>query len=287
MRYRSRSVRGIRAYAVCGVNTVSFALTATEFARKGLLGFCVERAAEGGPFVWMRGFKVFPSLVPDPKPTDEVSTYTHPIQALVWDDFTLRGDTTYTYRFHPMRGTPAKPRRNKPITITVHTEPLHGGANDVVFNRGVASSQAYQRRFNGLPPDAQPTPELRQQALDWLSRDLDDVLLDFIRTTAPGDALHGAFYEFNYAPVLDELVRAARAPAPAVFAALIAAFSVVPGIPIGPVPITLQTLATQMLPSLRGTAIAAFALSAAAFSAASAAAFIFSCVFARGKCFLV
>ena len=70
MRYRSRSVRGIRAYAVCGVNTVSFALTATEFARKGLLGFCVERAAEGGPFVWMRGFKVFPSLVPDPKPTD-------------------------------------------------------------------------------------------------------------------------------------------------------------------------------------------------------------------------
>lgn len=209
MRYRSRSVRGIRAYAVCGVNTVSFALTATEFARKGLLGFCVERAAEGGPFVWMRGFKVFPSLVPDPKPTDEVSTYTHPIQALVWDDFTLRGDTTYTYRFHPMRGTPAKPRRNKPITITVHTEPLHGGANDVVFNRGVASSQAYQRRFNGLPPDAQPTPELRQQALDWLSRDLDDVLLDFIRTTAPGDALHGAFYEFNYAPVLDELVRAA------------------------------------------------------------------------------
>ena len=102
----------------------------TQLGCRPLLGFCVERAAEGGPFVWMRGFKVFPSLVPDPKPTDEVSTYTHPIQALVWDDFTLRGDTTYTYRFHPMRGTPAKPRRNKPITITVHTEPLHGGANE-------------------------------------------------------------------------------------------------------------------------------------------------------------
>ena len=59
MRYRSRSVRGIRAYAVCGVNSTSFAFTATEFARKGLLGFCVERAAEGGPFLWLRGFKVF------------------------------------------------------------------------------------------------------------------------------------------------------------------------------------------------------------------------------------
>ena len=208
MRYRSRSVRGIRAYAVCGVNTVSFALTATDFARRGLLGFCVERAAEGGPFIWMQGFKVFRSLVPDPQPTDQVSTYSHPIQALVWDDFTLRPDTTYTFRFHPMRGTPARPRRNQPIAITIHTEPLHAGTHDVMFNRGVASSQAYQRRFGGKSPDDQPTPELRQQALDWLSRDLDDVLLELIAQAGPGDALHGAFYEFNYRPVLDALVAA-------------------------------------------------------------------------------
>ena len=209
MRYRSRPVRGIRAYAVCGVNTVSFALTAAEFARRGLLGFCVERAVEGGPFIWMQGFKVFRSLVPDPRPTDQVSTYSHPIQALVWDDFTLRPDTTYTYRFHPMRGTPAKPRRNRPIAITIHTEPLHAGVSDVVFNRGVASSQAYMRRFGGRSPDDQPTPQLRQQALDWLSRDLDDVLLELIGGAGPGDALHGAFYEFNYPPVLDALVAAA------------------------------------------------------------------------------
>ena len=209
MRYRSRPVRGIRAYAVCGVNTVSFALTAAEFARRGLLGFCVERAVEGGPFIWMQGFKVFRSLVPDPRPTDQVSTYSHPIQALVWDDFTLRPDTTYTYRFHPMRGTPAKPRRNQPIALTIHTEPLHAGVSDVVFNRGVASSQAYMRRFGGRSPDDQPTPQLRQQALDWLSRDLDDVLLELIGGAGPGDALHGAFYEFNYPPVLDALVAAA------------------------------------------------------------------------------
>ena len=208
MRYRSRSVRGIRAHAVCGVNSVSFALTASDFARKGLLGFCVERAAEGGPFLWLRGFKVFRSLVPDPQPDDEVSTYTHPVQSLVWDDFTLRPDTVYTYRFHPMRGTPVKPRRNQPVTLTVRTEPLHGAVHDVVFNRGVASSQAYQRQFGGKSPDQQPTPERRQAALDWLSRDLDEVLLGFIRSAVPGDALHGAFYEFNYRPVLDELVAA-------------------------------------------------------------------------------
>ena len=209
MRYRSRSLRGIRAYAVCGVNTVSFALTATDAARRGLLGFCVERSADGGPFRWLPGFKVFRSLVPDPSPDEVVSTYTHPIQALVWDDFTAAPDTSYTYRFHPMRGTPAKPRRNQPVSITIRTEPLVGATHDVVFNRGVASSQAYQNRFGGLAPDKQPTPRLRQDALDWLSRDLDDHLLRFIRSAGAGDGLHGAFYEFGYRPVLDELVAAA------------------------------------------------------------------------------
>lgn len=208
MRYRSKSVRGIRAYAVCGVNTVSFALTATAFAKRGLLGFCVERAAQGGPFSWLQGFKVFRSLEPDPEPGTSVSTYTHPIQSFVWDDFTLRPDTQYTFRFHPMRGTPAKPRRNQPIEITIRTEPLSGGTHDVVFNRGVASSQAYQRRFGGISPDDQPNPRRRQEALDWLSRDLDDVLLGLINGTGPGDALRGAFYEFSYGPVLDALVAA-------------------------------------------------------------------------------
>ncbi|MFT4163803.1 MAG: phospholipase D-like domain-containing protein [Microlunatus sp.] len=208
MRFRSRSLRGFRAYAVCGVNTVSFALTATDAARHGLLGFCVERSTDGGPFRWLPGFKVFRSLVPDPSPTDQVSTYVHPIQSFVWDDFTLAPDTSYTYRFHPMRGTPAKPRRNQPVTVTIRTEPLVGATHDVVFNRGVASSQAYQNRFGGLAPDKQPTPELRQQALDWLSRDLDDHLLGFIRSAGAGDGLHGAFYEFSYRPVLDELVAA-------------------------------------------------------------------------------
>ena len=194
---------------MCGVNTVSFALTATDAARHGLLGFSIERSTNNGPFHWLPGFKVFRSLVPNPSPTDQVSTYTHPIQSLVWDDFTLDPDTTYTYRSHPMRGTPAKPRRNQPISITIHTEQLTGGTHDVVFNRGVASSQAYQYRFGGLAPDKQPTPELRQEAFDWLSRDLDDRLLAFIASAGAGDRLHGAFYEFSYGPVLDALVAAA------------------------------------------------------------------------------
>ena len=38
-----------------------------------------------------------------------------------------------------------------PIRIRVRTEPLFGGTHDVFFNRGVASSQAYVRRFGNRP----------------------------------------------------------------------------------------------------------------------------------------
>ena len=73
------------------------------------------------------------------------------------------------------------------------------------FNRGVASSQAYARKFGNLRPDQQPTPEDEQKAHDWLARDLDDALIAFIDQAKKGDELRGCFYEFRYAPALERL----------------------------------------------------------------------------------
>lgn len=205
MRYRSRAVDGVTVFAVAGVNTASFGLRVSAGARRGLLGFAVQRKAPGGEFRYVRGFKVFRSLEPDPEPGAGHSTRRHPIQSLVWDDFTLQPDTAYGYRFIPVRGTPARPRYGTPAGIEVRSEPLLGERHTVVFNRGVASSQAYERRYGGLPPDAQPTDALRQAALEWLSRDLDETLVGFVASAGPGDALHGAFYEFGYPAALTAL----------------------------------------------------------------------------------
>lgn len=205
VRYRSWATDGVTVSAVAGVNTVSFGLRVSARARRGLLGFAVQRRAPGGRFRYVTGFKVFRSIVPDPAPGERYSTRRQPIQSLVWDDFTLQPDTVYTYRFIPMRGTPAHPEYGRPVEIEVRSEPLAGERHTIAFNRGVASSQAYAARFGDLAPDKQPTAAKRQLALDWLSRDLDDTLIAFIREAGPGDALHGAFYEFRYAPVLVEL----------------------------------------------------------------------------------
>jgi phosphatidylserine/phosphatidylglycerophosphate/cardiolipin synthase-like enzyme len=203
MRFKSKPSNGYQVFAVSGVNTISFGIDASEAARKGLLGFAVERVdkTENEKKV-MPGFKVFSSIVPKPDPTMQVSTWNHPIQSFVWDDFTAKPEHSYQYIFHPLKGTPDQlDRSTKPVPINVETEPLFSkNVHDIFFNRGVASSQAYQRRFGDLKPDELPTDK-GKEAIQWLTRELDDAILKFIKSAKEGDSLHGCFYEFRYLPV--------------------------------------------------------------------------------------
>jgi phosphatidylserine/phosphatidylglycerophosphate/cardiolipin synthase-like enzyme len=206
-RFRSEVVAGVQIFAVAGTNTVSFGVAADATARKGLLGFAVERVDPAkNERYYLHGFKVFPSVVPHPDANTDVSTFEHPVQSLVWDDFSTTPGHAYTYVFHPLAGTPKNLDRSRAeVSIDVLTEPLYGETHDVFFNRGVASSQAYARRFHNLAPDDQPTPRKRQEALNWLSRDLDEAVIRFIRSARKGNAIRGCFYEFTYQPVILEL----------------------------------------------------------------------------------
>jgi hypothetical protein len=181
MRFKTDVTNGFQIFAVTGTNTVSFAIDATAAARKKLLGFSVKRFdPEENDSRFLRGYKVFRSLIPDPDETTDVSTFVHPIQSFVWDDFTAKPGRRYVYAFVPFRGTPKQPVRGEPISIEIDTEPLTAGAHDVFFNRGVASSQAYAKRFENKPPELQPTPEKQVEARAWLTRDLLGGLLAFI-----------------------------------------------------------------------------------------------------------
>jgi phosphatidylserine/phosphatidylglycerophosphate/cardiolipin synthase-like enzyme len=207
MRFKSTSVGGFQVFAVTGPNTISFAITADANAKKSLLGFAVDRSdpTENQHFT-MSGFKVFRSIIPHPDEDTQVSTADHPIQSFVWDDFTAKPNRLYEYSFQPIRGKPkALDRTAKPLRIKVRTEKLFSiDEHDVFFNRGVASSQAYRRRFGNKKPD-QLVPKKRQEALDWLTRDLDDAILRFIASADKGDSLLCCFYEFTYQPVADAL----------------------------------------------------------------------------------
>lgn len=209
MRFKSQLTNGYRIFAVSGVNTISFAIDAAGANTAGLLGFAVERVdpTENEQY-YMYGFKVFQSVIPHPTPETVVSTFDHPVQSFVWDDFTAKPARKYKYIFHPLKGRPKNLDRSEPpIEINVGTEPLfdNSATHQVFFNRGVASSQAYVRRFGNLKPDNQPTPAKRQEAYDWLSRELDDAILKFIGVAQNSDTLLCCFYEFRYRPVVQAL----------------------------------------------------------------------------------
>lgn len=210
MRFKSRKTDGYQVFAVSGTNTVSFGVAFEDADTKGLLGFAVERSdpAENERY-FMFGFKVFPSVIPNPNATTTVKTFDHPIQSFVWDDFTAKPDRSYQYFFHPLKGTPKNlDRSGKPIVIDVRTEPLFSTLeHDVFFNRGVASSQAYAREFENKKPDQLP-PEKQAKAREWLSRKLDDAILKFISNAKKNDTLLCCFYEFRYLPVAAELKKA-------------------------------------------------------------------------------
>lgn len=210
MRFKSAAVGGYQVYAVTGTNTVSFAIDFQDADTRDLLGFAIERFdPEEDERYFLYGFKVFEDVIPDPDERTTVTTFDHPVQSFVHDDFTAKPGRTYTYFFYPLKGRPKNLDRSAaPIPIDVRTEPLISDLeHDVYFNRGVASSQAYSRRFHNRRPDDLQGP-LRQEALDWLSRDLDEAILRFIHQARRGDTLLCCFYEFRYEPVVRALMEA-------------------------------------------------------------------------------
>lgn len=207
MRFKSKKTGGFQVFAVAGVNTVSFAIKADSSSQTGLLGFAVERVdpAANERYV-MPGYKVFESVIPNPDENTKVSTWDHPVQSFVWDDFTAKPDHKYQYVFHPLKGEPKNlDRSTTPINIDIRTEPLFSNLeHDIFFNRGVASSQAYVRQFGNKKPDNLPADK-KKEALQWLSRELDEAMLEFVKQAGANDTLLCCFYEFRYRPMADAL----------------------------------------------------------------------------------
>ena len=58
MRFQSKKSDGFQVFAVSGVSTISFGIAAATAAKKGLLGFAVERM-DAKERYFMRGFRVF------------------------------------------------------------------------------------------------------------------------------------------------------------------------------------------------------------------------------------
>jgi len=209
---RRRTKAGVSVHAIAGSHVVLLGLDAEPGAARGLLGFAIHRK-DNSPGAddderegyWLRSFRTFEATDPEPVRGSLVSSRDHPIQSFLWGDYTAKPGREYAFKVIPVYGTPRRLRPGAPVRITVTTENQDIGHHAIYFNRGVAGSQAYARKFGNRKPDRVPG------AYRWLSRGLEEAILSFIgRAKSARYGLRVAAYEFSYPPVLDALAAASR-----------------------------------------------------------------------------
>ena len=192
---RRRSADGLRVLAVAGTHVVvlGWDLALDRLRDLGVLGFSIRRHRHvDGERTWLTSMKTFESVDPFPPPGLGRSSYWHPFQTFQWADYGAQPGETYTYRVVARAGVPGALTEVATVDVTVTTERVDQGRHAVFFNRGSIASQEYARVFQNRDPD-----EVGPSAFQWLSRGLHESLLGFIGQAQAGDALHGAFFEFE------------------------------------------------------------------------------------------
>ncbi|MBS0205288.1 MAG: hypothetical protein JSS49_20485 [Planctomycetes bacterium] len=219
---RSRKHEGsLSVHAVAGTYVVLLGMDIAETASTGLLGFTIIRETVGEPGKKILGGGKRFAKIHD---ADEfVRSDQAPIQSFLWGDYEAQPGVTYNYRVIAQYGEPGKLKAGDEVTVQIETERREDGVHSIYFNRGVAGSQAYSRhfgdhrrwylvdKFGELKPQQLIKPEdvPDREAYKWLSRGLEEAMLDFIaQATGSGYSLRAAVYEFTYQPAIQAFVDA-------------------------------------------------------------------------------
>lgn len=211
---------GFSVHAISGTRAIILAMNAKREATSGLMGFAIGwKKNPTDEIKWLRGFKFFKSIIPNPSPGQRKSTLEFPIQSFIWGHYSAYPGQEYHYvirpMFKPTNGDLEKLISGDDIELSIKTETEDTGTHSVIFNRGAIASQAYADRFG----DRVMTQSDRREMLSnpnadetkWLSRGLLEAAIDFIRqANSSRYSLCCCFYELTYTPILNELKRAAN-----------------------------------------------------------------------------
>lgn len=192
----TKTTDGLKVLAVAGTYVVTLGFNLPEADCQGLLGFSIHRVDHAGNRAgYLEGMKAFAQTDPGFPAGAQYPTDKQPIQSFQWADYTAEPGRKYTYTVTALKGSPASLTPHKATKVEITTESPEGGTHDVYFNRGVAASQEYERRFG----DRAPEDVENDQAFIWLSRGLYEAMVDFVHSAVPGKhALRIAAYEFHY-----------------------------------------------------------------------------------------
>lgn len=141
----------VKAYA--GTNGVLLAMDLAEPRRKGLLGFAIEKQQGDKPWLFLFNSLTFPGKVHTFPQYAATPSDIAPLQKFRWADYAVDPGTTMHFRVHLAYGTSDAVQLGEFLELSITADNGLPKNQSVIFNRAVAASQAFQRKFPDL--DAQ------------------------------------------------------------------------------------------------------------------------------------
>ncbi|MCE6976872.1 phospholipase [Pseudomonas frederiksbergensis] len=197
----------VKAYA--GTNGVLLAIDVAEHRRKGLLGFAIEKQQGSKPWLFLFNSLTFPGKTHTFPQFHATPSDTAPLQKFRWADYAVNPGVTIHYRVHLAYGTADAPQLGEFLEVTLTTDNGFPAGQNVIFNRAVAASQAFQRKFADLDALLSANKKLPIEAWpdaprQWLENGLLARLLGFIERAEDGQwALDIAIYEYQLKVIVD------------------------------------------------------------------------------------
>lgn len=195
-------LNGISCAAYSGTTGILLAFDIEKSIKKDFLGFAIRRT-DYKKTAWLQGLLRFKGE--EGKDYTPVDTNQAPIQKFRWSDYCVYPGCFYKYEIFAVCGKPGKLTYINGPTIEIYTEKSEETQNEVVFNRAVAASQAYEKRFGNTKPNDLDDPR-HVEARKWLARGIDEKLFGFLKRAADKSySLDIAIYEFELQEVVEIL----------------------------------------------------------------------------------
>lgn len=204
----------VKAYA--GTNGVLLAFDLDEALKPGLLGFAVMQKEGNKRWQWLLNSLTFPGRQHTLPKWNATPSNLAPIQKFRWADYSIEPGTTCKYRVHPVYGSPDEPKLVEGLDVEVTTDDGQPKGHRVCFNRAVAASQAFGRKFPEVDALLSANKDLAIEdwpdaPREWLSNGLLDAILGFIDRAKDGKwALDVAIYEYELAAIVNAVNAAHR-----------------------------------------------------------------------------
>jgi phosphatidylserine/phosphatidylglycerophosphate/cardiolipin synthase-like enzyme len=197
----------VKAYA--GTNGVLLAMDLAESRRKGLLGFAIEKQQGGKPWLFLFNSLTFPGKAHTFPQFHATPSDKAPLQKFRWADYAVNPGMTLHYRVHLAYGTADAVYLGESLELTITPDDGHPSNQSVIFNRAVAASQAFQRKFPDLDAQISANKNMPIEAWpdaprQWLENGLLARLRGFIERAVDGQwALDIAIYEYQLQAIVD------------------------------------------------------------------------------------